>query len=77
MINVKNILLITGLLRRFEESFEYLEKSESFENYQVIISTWETQVGDNSTLLKKIERNGGNVYCKMENAEPGDKEIST
>jgi hypothetical protein len=55
------VLLVTGLLRGFEDALGYLETTDAFSNYQVILSTWESQVQDNSENLKIFERNGGHL----------------
>lgn len=55
----KRVLLITGLLREFSTALTYLATSDAFSRYQVILSTWETQIKDNVESLKIFEKKGG------------------
>jgi hypothetical protein len=58
---MQKILLITGLLRNFSHAVQYMEEKQAFSNYQVKLSTWDTQVEENAALLKRFEHNGGQL----------------
>lgn len=57
----KSVLLVTGLLREFPTALGYLEKKDAFSKYQVILSTWQTQIEDNVKNLKIFEQKGGRL----------------
>jgi hypothetical protein len=56
-----SVLLITGLLREFQAALVYLQENDAYSKYQVILSTWETQIEENSGELKTFEKSGGRV----------------
>jgi hypothetical protein len=60
-MNRPSVLLVTGLLRDFANALNYLKENEAFSKYQVILSTWETQVQDNSENLREFEKKGGHL----------------
>jgi hypothetical protein len=62
----KDVLLITGLLRNFDACLDYLIDKDAFKHYRVRLSTWDSQIEQNTASLELFETFGGEIVSNPE-----------